>query len=142
MKQLTNLQTQARPFYKSALPMEVAFALVDGQLTTLEGSVPYHAGDAIMTGVAGEHWPISRTNFDASYDALAPTLQGESGFYVKKYIVVMAAQLTATTDITLPSSTAILKGNQGDWLVMTPNGDQWIVAADIFQRTYLPVDAA
>ena len=66
---------------KKPIPVSVAFAPADGVCGTLEGPVRYRAGDAILTGVQGEHWPIQRDAFLASYAPVPPTRAGEDGSY-------------------------------------------------------------
>jgi len=55
-----------RPYITTALRRRVHFAAAAGQLQTLEGPVAYAAGDAIVTGVAGEQWPVPADSFAAA----------------------------------------------------------------------------
>jgi len=123
-------------FLKRAIVVQVEFADKPGLLTTLEGIVPYQAGDALMTGVDNERWPIARARFDASYKAQSPTRQGENGGYIKHRIPVTAVQITEPTQVALSSATASISGKIGDWLITAPDGSQWIVDDAIFSKTY------
>src|SRR5471030_3521605 len=45
----------------------VQFAEKPGSLMSLEGPNRYAPGDALITGVTGERWVVSRDRFDAKY---------------------------------------------------------------------------
>jgi len=64
---------QAVRVCKRLIPVAVKFASDFGTCETREGDVSFCAGDAILTGVEGEQWPIERPKFDASYAAISPT---------------------------------------------------------------------
>src|SRR5262249_10597889 len=66
---------------KKPAPVRTEFAGADGVCATLEGPVRYKAGDAIVTGVRGEQWPVERESFPASYEPVPPTRAGNSGNY-------------------------------------------------------------
>ena len=123
-------------FMKRRILVNVTFAVKSGELVTLEGPVRYEKGDALMTGSAGEQWPIRRPTFEATYDPVAPTQMGETGSYVKKPIPVAARQLDQKHAIALEESRGELRGKIGDWIVTGPDGKQWIVADTIFKDTY------
>lgn len=120
----------ARRYVKIA---EVAaeFARVDGILRTLEGDVPYKAGDAILTGVSGEHWPVSRALFDAWYRPV----EGKAGVY-RKAKSVLAKKMDKAFHVLLPDGVTYLKGKQGDWVVQTVKGSLGVVDDAIFSQTY------
>src|SRR4051794_41552182 len=63
---------------KKPTPVQVEFAAADGVCETLEGPVRFRAGDAILTGVQGERWPVRRDLFMAGYQAVPPTPTGEA----------------------------------------------------------------
>ena len=126
-------------FIKSPLPVTVSFAKSAGELHTLEGPVRYALGDAIMTGINGEHWPISRANFEATYVPVGPLALGEAGQYVKKLIPVDAYQIDRDGTITLEGQHGDLQAQAGDWVITGPDGSQWVVAQAIFQATYQAV---
>lgn len=127
-------------FIKRPLPATVFFAKSAGELTTLEGPVRYAPGDAIMTGINGEHWPISRTNFDATYVPVGLLALGEDGPYVKKLIPVDATQIDHDGIISLEGQHGDLHAQAGDWVITGPDGSQWVVAQAIFQATYQAVN--
>ena len=124
-------------YLKIKLPTQVEFALEEGTLNTLEGKVPYQIKDALMTGVQGERWPISRAKFELTYEPVPPTLMGAAGTYVKKRMVVEATQSDEPFEVAIDGGKSILKGNAGDWLISSPDGSQWLVADEIFKKTYV-----
>lgn len=123
-------------YLKKPIPVMVEFAQQSGELKTLEGSVRYEAGDALMTGAVGEHWPISRSCFEATYDPIPPTRMGEKGNYMKKPTPIHARQAAEEERITLTEGKGILLAKVGDWIVTDPAGHQWVVADEIFSQTY------
>lgn len=128
-------------YIKKAIPVQVEFAVDAGAIETLEGSVTYSPGDALMTGAIGEHWPIKRARFEATYDAVPPTLMGSAGAYLKKPIPVDARQIHVEEKILLPERQGILLARAGDWVLTDPDGHQWVVANDIFAATYQTVES-
>lgn len=112
----------------------VKFAEKPGVCITLEGEVSFGTGDAIVTGVKGEQWPIARRYFDSSYEPVKPTISGEPGAYRKRPVIVWVKQLTTAT--TLHTHNRALHGAPGDWLVEYEPGDCGVVRADIFSETY------
>lgn len=127
----------ARRAVKRPIPVQVEFAAVAGSVHTLEGTVPHAAGDAILTGVQGERWPVARARFLATYDPVPPTAPGSDGAYVKRRIVVLARQLDAPASV--PAGVGgTLHGKPGDWLLQHPDGSWGIVAPEIFAATYEP----
>lgn len=121
---------------KRKIPVSVQFARHPGKIETLEGPVFYEAGDALLTGVSGERWPVSRKSFDASYLPVAPLNPGENGGYIKRPITVDAIQVAEPTTIILQAGNGVLHATAGDWIVTAPDGNQWVVADSIFQQTY------
>jgi hypothetical protein len=127
---------------KCPLVAGVTFATSGGSLQTLEGGVHYAAGDALMTGVRGEHWPIRRQTFESSYEPCDAQPMGVDGHYRKRTIPVFARQLTETCVITLDEDRGDLSGIVGDWIVRDATGRTWVVADDIFRITYVTLDAS
>lgn len=121
--------------YKTAT-VQARFANADGLLETLEGAVPYTKGDAILTGVEGEQWPVVREKFFQKYDPVPPCVGGEAGTYAKKRLLVYAKQMQTPFSVRLKAVGALLAGKPGDWLVQYAVGDYGIVSDDIFQKTY------
>lgn len=129
---------QAMKYLKKPIPSQVTFAQSVGTLQTLEGPVSYLAGDALMMGVKGERWPISRDNFEANYSPISPTIMGRDGLYLKKNIPISARQTESVEFIALENGKGKLRAQVGDWIVTAPDGHQWVVADDLFQLTYSP----
>jgi hypothetical protein len=124
---------------KRPLQTEVAFAHAPGEVLTLEGPVRHAAGDAILTGVQGERWPIGRAAFDATYEPVPPTRAGEDGRYRKRPLVAWARRLDAPVTVEVGPDADPISGGPGDWLVQYGPGEFGIVAAGIFAETYEPV---
>jgi hypothetical protein len=123
---------------KRAIPVSVSFADAPGELNTLEGPVPYEDGDAIITGVKGEHWPVERGPFLDRYEALPGTNSGEDGTYARRPEVVLAVQMTSKDDPLeiATQSGGLLTAREGDWLVQYAPGDFGVVNPEIFDETY------
>lgn len=119
-------------------PIEVAvvFAAVAGVCPTREGDIAYKAGDAILTGIEGEKWPIARDRFDETYDPIPPTEKGESGSYAKKQIVVYALEMQEAFFVDVSWGAGRLEGKPGDWLLQYGPDDFGIVSKSIFKKTY------
>lgn len=54
-----SLDPQAKQFIKTG-SVSVTFAQEAGRIATHEGEVGYFSGDALITGVGGECWPVTR----------------------------------------------------------------------------------
>ncbi len=132
----------ARPARKRPLPVSVEFATEAGVLPTLEGPVRYRAGDALLTGIAGERWPMRRARFNAAYEPVAPTVAGAAGTYRRRPLVVWARRMSEPFSVRVGAAGDSLQGRAGDWLVQHGPGDYGIVAADLFGLTYDLLDAA
>jgi hypothetical protein len=116
--------------------LQVRFTPVDCTVQTREGLVHARAGDAILTGTAGEQWRVSRVRFDEKYRAVAPTIAGEAGRYVSLPNRIMAVPMTAAFEVLLADGASRLRGSAGDWLVDYGDGSLGIVAQSIFAATY------
>ena len=114
----------------------VAFCEKSATVPTLEGTVRCVPGDAILTGVPGEQWPVSRELFEKLYDPILPVAMGKNGQYRGLSHEVDAARLTHQCQILMPAKRGSLKGTAGDWLVRQQDGSLGIVASDIFFKTY------
>jgi len=121
---------------KRPVAMDVVFASANGITATREGKVQHAAGDAILTGVEGETWPIRRPVFLATYEAIAPTQQGEPGRYVKRPVEVLALELRAPASVAVGWQRDPLRGVPGDWLVQYGHGEHGIVSCSVFAATY------
>ena len=126
----------ARRARKRPVAVAVTFAPSAGTLATREGDVRYAAGDALLTGEAGDRWPVARATFDAGYEPIAPTVAGRDGTYRKQPRDVLAKQLAAPLSVELSAGRGTLRGVVGDWLVQYAPGDVAVVGGSIFARTY------
>lgn len=131
----------ARRARKRPLPVTVQFAASAGVLRTLEGAVRYRAGDALLTGIAGERWPIGRSKFDAAYEPVPPTVVGSAGAYRRRPRVVLARRMAEPFSVRVGHAGDALQGAPGDWLLQYDPGDYGIVAAALFAQTYDLLDA-
>lgn len=118
------------------LAVEVSWAHRAGICRTLEGAMPYCAGDAIVTGVAGESWPVRADVFARTYQACAPTAAGEDGRYHKRVLACVALRLESAVQLEMNAMGTVLNGNPGDWLLQYEPCRHGIVRPDIFERTY------
>lgn len=130
----------ARRARKLALDMTAEFAAGSGTLVTPEGPVAYTQGDALLTGVEGERWPVSRQRFDETYEPIAPLRPGKPGRYRKRPLVVWAKQLREAFSVELDGGRGTLGGQPGDWLLQYAPGDLGVVNATAFAKTYELLD--
>jgi len=130
----------ARRARKRPVQVDVRFAAGPGVLATAEGDVRYQGGDAIVTGKAGDTWPVPRARFLATYDAVPPTRSGEPGTYRKRVALVRARRMDAPFTVELSEGRGALSGGPGDWLVEYAPGDLAVVDAAIFASTYELID--
>jgi len=115
---------------------QVRFADRPCEVGTREGVVHAEAGDAIVTGMFGEHWPVGRDFFDAKYEAVSPLQAGAPGSYLSLPIEVIATPMHAPFEVVLADGHSRLHGQSGDWLVDYGDGNLGIVNAEIFKATY------
>jgi hypothetical protein len=116
--------------------VEVRFTPTACIVTTPEGMVHAHAGDAILTGNGGQHWRVSQAKFANKYRPLPPTAAGQSGHYMSLPNHILALQLAESFDVVLADGVSELTGRPGDWLVDYGDGSLGIVAQNIFATTY------
>ena len=116
--------------------LEVAFAHENIVIDTLEGLVPAEKGDAVITGVWGERWPVPSTRFTELYEPVPTTRMGEDGRYRRRTSMVQTSRLEQPLSLFLTDEHSVLSGNAGDWLVQHADGSFGIVADGIFQQTY------
>ena len=133
-----SLDPHALHVRKRPLPVAVTFATEDGICATLEGPVPFRRGDAILTGVQGEHWPVTRDRFESRYAPADGQSMGQDGNYLKHPQTVLARRLDAPLQVMLPAG-GRLTGKPGDWLLQYAPDDYGIIAEEIFRTTYAPV---
>lgn len=121
---------------KRPVPVSVEFAEGEGTLDTREGAVRYQAGDALLSGIEGERWPVPRARFLETYDPVAPLRAGERGTYLKRRKAVWAWRTGAAVEIALSGERGTLRANAGDVIVDYGGGDLAVVAASIFEGSY------
>ena len=114
----------------------MTFAHENIVIDTLEGLVPAETGDAVITGVWGERWPVPSTRFAELYEPVSTTRMSEDGRYRRRAGVVRTTRLEQPLSLFLTDEQGVLTGNVGDWLVQHTDGRFGIVADDIFERTY------
>jgi hypothetical protein len=121
---------------KNPFPVQVEFAAGDGVCETLEGAVRYRAGDAILTGIKGERWPVKRGTFLSTYEPAPPTRAGESGTYRKAPAVTYARRVDRACDVPVNWQDSSLHARPGDWLLQYADGSYCVVQDDIFRASY------
>jgi PGDYG protein len=126
----------ARSVRKRPIPVVVEIATTPGELQTLEGPVRFRAEDALITGVQGERWPVARERFDATYEAVPPTVPGASGLYLKRPVTVLARQMDKAFAVRVGYAADPLQGQPGDWLLQYAPGEYGVVSAAVFGQTY------
>jgi hypothetical protein len=114
---------------KLAREIQVRFAAT-------EGVVNARPGDAIITGISGEHWRVSSSHFSDKYEPVPPTKLGEAGTYRSLRYQVLALKLNEGFEVILADGASRLRGRAGDWLVDYGDGSLGIVSASIFDTTY------
>jgi hypothetical protein len=121
---------------KLAREVGVQFASQPCAIQTREGAVQAHPGDAIVTGVAGERWRVSRAHFTQKYRAIPPTADGQDGRYISLTNSIMAVPMPEAFEVLLADGVSRLHGQGGDWLIDYGDGSLGIVAPPIFATTY------
>jgi hypothetical protein len=121
---------------KKLIPVSVTFATQDGELATLEGQVKYQSGDALLTGVEGEQWPVQHDKFLASYTPVLPLTAGSDGSYVKKPLPVWVWRAEIATDVVLSENRGKLRAAVGDFVIEYATDNHAVVSASIFEKTY------
>jgi hypothetical protein len=116
--------------------VQVRFSAEACTVQTREGLVHAKAGDAILTGVAGEHWRVSWPRFTERYRPVPPTALGEPGAYKSLPSRILALPMSVPFEVLLADGLSRLSGRPGDWLVDYGDGSLGIVAQDIFAHTY------
>ena len=116
--------------------VQVRFTPVACTVETAEGTVQAKPGDAIITGIAGEHWRVSRARFAEKYRPVPPTVDGEGGPYNSLRYRVLALPMDHPFEVVLADGVSRLVGHNGDWLIDYGDGSLGIVAQPIFAVTY------
>jgi hypothetical protein len=136
------VDSDARRIFARKLEREidVRFTPADCTVQTPEGVVHARAGDAIITGTAGERWRVSRSRFADKYRPVPPTLAGQAGRYVSLPNRIMAVPMTEAFEVLLADGVSRLSGRPGEWLVDYGDGSLGIVSQAIFATTYEILD--
>jgi len=116
--------------------VQVQFARAPGEIISGEGPNRYAAGDALITGSAGERWSVARERFDAKYEAVAPTRAGEDGPYRARPVPVLARQMHEAFTLARQAGGDVLSGSAGDWVLQYGPGDYGVILAARFARVY------
>ena len=116
---------------KKAVVVRFERAAAEQVVQTLEGPVTAQPGDAIITGVKGERYPIQAPKFEASYD-----VDEAAGTCWKKPIVVEAIREEAPFTVKVSWANEPLQGKAGDYRLIYGPGDEGAVDAAIFAETY------
>ncbi len=128
-----------RLYLKDPVPVRVEFAVEAGVMQTIEGRVAYARGDALVTGAAGERWPIPRHRFERTYrPATDGDAIGRNGNFIKQPIAVRAVRTRTAGRVPLSDGRGVLVAKPGDWILTDPDGETWIVEDTIFRETYRP----
>ncbi len=114
----------------------VEFAAQAGNLQTLEGLVSYEIGDALVTGIQAERWPVPRAYFETAYEPAGKGRFGQNGQFRRRPERVLAVKLRVPTQVKLSEQRGTLSGKAGDWLIERASGERSIVAGGIFALTY------
>jgi PGDYG protein len=120
--------------------IQVRFAPTACTVKTSEGIVHAKAGDAIITGTAGETWRVSQAHFAKKYRPVPPTVAGEAGPYMSLPNRILALQMLEPFEVVLADGVSRLRGRSGDWLVDYGDGSLGIVNQAIFATTYEILD--
>jgi PGDYG protein len=120
------------------LVKEIDVIFADGPcvVRTNEGTVHVRPGDAIITGIAGEHWRVSRSHFGERYQPVPPIAAGAPGRYTSRPKRILAVPMTSAFEVLLADDVSRLSGRPGDWLVDYGDGSLGVISPSIFATTY------
>lgn len=116
--------------------VQVRFAPAPCTVQTNEGTVQARKGDAILTGINGEHWRVSQMRFGDKYRPAPSTVAGEDGAYISLPNRVFAVPMTEEFEVVLADGESKLHGRAGDWLVDYGDGSLGVVSSKVFDQTY------
>jgi hypothetical protein len=116
--------------------VQVQFAHQASTVQTPEGAVHAQPGDAILTGIAGERWRVSRKHFADKYRPATDTRPGETGAYLSLRNHILALHMSEPFEVMLADGVSRLNGRPGDWLVDYGDGSLGVISDAIFQVTY------
>jgi len=135
---LNELSADPRHVIARKLEHEVQVQFADRPCTvqTPEGAVQAQAGDAVLTGIAGERWRVTRKHFADKYRPAATTRVGEPGAYLSLRNRILALRMSTPFEVLLADGVSRLNGRPGDWLVDYGDGSLGVISDAIFQVTY------
>ncbi len=135
---LNELSGDPRHVIARKLEREVQVQFADRPCTvqTPEGAVQAQPGDAVLTGIAGERWRVSRRHFADKYRPAAATPAGKPGAYVSLRNRILALRMNEPFEVLLADGVSRLNGRPGDWLVDYGDGSLGVISDAIFQITY------
>lgn len=135
---LSSIRGDPRRVTARKLVKEIDVIFADGPcvVRTNEGMVHVRAGDAIITGIAGEHWRVSRSHFSGRYQPVPPTMLGQPGRYASRPKRILAVPMTFAFEVLLADGASRLSGRPGDWLVDYGDGSLGVISPSIFATTY------
>lgn len=121
-------------YRKKPVPTKIELVTEARTIKTLEGSQDVAPGQYLATGEDGEQYAFDREVFD-TYEPI----EGRDGYYTKRAdILVEAARMAYAVEIFRPGW--VHKGKAGDWLITRTPEDQHICDAEVFAKSYEPVD--
>lgn len=132
-KTLTNIKSK---FRTRSIEFSVEISQVEQIVDTREGPVACEIGDAIVTGIEGERWPVPASKFDEKYQPSQGQDRSANGRYTKRIRDVEAVQLYEPLKVQLTEGRGELSGEPGDWCVWYSESDLAIVASNIFPKLY------
>lgn len=136
--------------YEDQLPVDITPAMFAASkvdivrlypfIRTLEGPYFIGAGDWIVTGPAGERWPVSDEKFRAIYAPEHAFAFGNAftGRYRSRPLERDAIRMP--NDFAIFCSQGTLAGKAGDYLVLATPDDAYPVAAEVFAASYEAVE--
>lgn len=122
--------------HKIPAQVNVEFANTECTVKSREGTVHARAGDAILSGMKGDRWRVSRGKFPDKYQPVAPTRAGQNGRYAALPIRVAAVRMRESFEVLLADGVSVLTGRPGDLLIDYGDGSLGIIAPDIFATRY------
>ena len=115
---------------------KVIFAISPGDCQTREGPVRYAPGDALVEGAIGEIWPVSRAQFQSTYEVADGQTYWESGLYKTIAQERYALKVGFDRQVQLTRTRGTLFAKEGDWLVDYGQGDIAVVSGELFEQYY------
>ncbi len=120
---------------KKAIRHTFRIAAFEEVVRTKEGLVTAGPGDAVLTGVQGELWPIRWTTFEATYDYDLASMT-----CAKQPLIVEAYRMDEPFEVRVGEANEPIRGVAGDYRLASHQSDFGIVSKDIFELTYAVVD--